>query len=103
MVLPKSKMLCRPPSKRVRCPPCQKVGKPPVGSYLDKILTPTQLKRDVTPKRPVYRQDDYIKLLKKNNKDLGIPYVPQYLPVVYEESAPRKMAAPTGFEPAFLG
>lgn len=87
MVLPESKMLCRPPSKRVRCPPCQKVGKPPVGSYLDKILTPTQLKRDVTPKRPVYRQDDYIKLLKKNNKDLGIPYVPQYLPVVYEESA----------------
>src|SRR6056300_2006457 len=87
MVLPKSKMLYRPPSKRVRCPPCQKVGKPPVGSYLDKILTPTQLKRVVIPKRPVYRQDDYIKLLKKNNKDLGIPYVPQYLPVVYEESA----------------
>lgn len=76
----------RPPSKRVRCPPCTHAGKPVKGSFLDTILTKNEFVRVVPPKRPVYRQDDYLKLLERNYKDLGISYVPPDLPIYADES-----------------
>lgn len=76
----------RPPSKRVRCPPCTHAGKPVKGSFLDTILTKNEFVRVVPPKRPVYRQDDYLKLLERNYKDMGISYVPPDLPIYVHES-----------------
>lgn len=68
------------PSKRVRYPPVQNVGKPPDGSLLHSLLKQTELVYEPPPRRPVYRQDDYLKLLEKNNIQLGIPFVPPNLP-----------------------
>jgi hypothetical protein len=87
-------MMYKPPSKRVRCPPCTHAGKPPVGSFLEAILAETDLKRVTLPKRPVYNQDDYLKLLEKNNKDLGIPYVRPDLPIYELEPEPERVQEP---------
>lgn len=73
------------PSRRVKCPPARCVGKPPEGSFLHRLITTeTTVVYKPPPKRPVYNQDDYLKLLEKNYKDLGVPFVnpnlPTYLP-----------------------
>ena len=53
---------------------------PPEGSVLHSILTPSDTKYFNCVRGPVYKQDDYLKGLKKNNKEMGIPYKDPELP-----------------------
>lgn len=53
---------------------------PPEGSVLYSILTPSDTKYFNCVRGPVYKQDDYLKGLKKNNKEMGIPYKDPQLP-----------------------
>ena len=53
---------------------------PPEGSVLHSILTPSDTKYFNCVRGPVYKQDDYLKGLKKNNKEMGIPYKDPQLP-----------------------
>lgn len=53
---------------------------PPEGSVLHSILTPSDTKYFNYVRGPVYKQDDYLKGLKKNNKEMGIPYKDPQLP-----------------------
>ena len=87
-------MMYKPPSRRVSCPPCTHVGKPPVGSLLESILTKTEIERVTPQKRPVYKQDDYLKLLERNYKSLGIPYVPPDLPIYEPQPEPERVQEP---------
>ena len=47
---------------------------------LHSILTPSDTKYFNCVRGPVYKQDDYLKGLKKNNKEMGIPYKDPELP-----------------------
>jgi hypothetical protein len=87
-------MMYKLPSKRVRCPPCKHVGKPPPGSFLETLLTKTEIVYTPPPIRPVYKQDDYLKLLERNCKDLGIPYVPPNLPTHEPKPEPERVQEP---------
>ena len=53
---------------------------PPEGSMLHSILTPCDTKYFNCVRGPVYKQDDYLKGLEKNNKEMGIPYKDPQLP-----------------------
>lgn len=53
---------------------------PPKGSVLHSILTPSDTKYFNCVRGPVYKQDDYLKGLEKNNKEMGIPYKDPQLP-----------------------
>ena len=53
---------------------------PPEGSVLHSILTRSDTKYFNCVRGPVYKQDDYLKGLKKNNKEMGIPYKDPQLP-----------------------
>ena len=94
MTWSKNRNMFRPPSKRVRCSPCTHVGKPVKGSFLDTILTKNEFVRVVPPKRPVYNQNDYLKLLEKNYKTLGVPYVAPDLPIYVHEQTQEKTFEP---------
>lgn len=84
----KTTKMYKRPSKRVRCPPVQNVGTPPEGSFLHGLLKKTELVYEPALRRPVYRQDDYLKLLEKNNTQLGIPFVPPNLPEYVPDPPP---------------
>jgi len=56
------------------------------GSFLYNILNPTPTVYFKFEKLPVYKQDDYLKLLKKNNREMGIPFVNPNLPILVEKS-----------------
>lgn len=79
----------KPPSRRVRIFHGGKVGKPEKGSFLHGICTSRYTGRVTSPIRPVYKQDDYLKLLKKNDENLGIPHVPPNLPVYRPDPKPE--------------
>ena len=53
---------------------------PPEGSMLHSIITPCNTKYFNCVRGPVYKQDDYLKGLEKNNKEMGIPYKDPQLP-----------------------
>lgn len=55
-------------------------GKPKEGTFLFNILKKSELNFESLKKQPVYNQDEYLKLLEKNNKELGIPYVSPIFP-----------------------
>jgi hypothetical protein len=70
----------RRPSKRVKCPPPVRGDKPVEGSFL---YTITQSKPpDVYKfrKKPIYMKEQYLQTLKKNNEQLGIPFIEPDLP-----------------------
>jgi hypothetical protein len=90
----KTAKMYKRPSKRVRCPPIQNVGKPPEGSFLHGLLKKTEVVYEPAPRRPVYRQDDYLKLLEKNNTQLGIPFVPPNLPEYVPDPPPVQSQEP---------
>jgi hypothetical protein len=46
------------------------------------------------PKRPVYHQDAYLKMLEKNYKDMGVPYVDPGLPISVPIVKPPKKEEP---------
>ena len=80
----------KPPSRSLKCPPLQKAGEPAEGSFLYSICRSTYADHVTYPKRPVYKYDDYLKLLKTNNKQMGIPYVDPKLPVYEYQPIPEK-------------
>ena len=69
------------PSSRVRSTPPDGVGKINESSFLGQILKKTPTDYVPVPKRPVYHQDIYLKMLEKHYKDIGVPYVDPGLPV----------------------
>jgi hypothetical protein len=50
------------------------------GSVVYNIMYPTHTPVMKCPKRPIYKADDYFRLLEKNNKQMGIPYVKPDIP-----------------------
>lgn len=90
-MIQKSMMYCKPPSRRIRCSQNENVGKPKEGSFLYSICVPTYNHQVTYPTRPIYKQDDYLKLLKTNNNRMGIPYVPPDLPIMVYKSKPNKI------------
>jgi len=82
------------PSSRVRPTLYGKVGKLDENSFLGQILKKTPTDYVPVPKRPVYHQDAYLKMLEKHYKDMGISYVDPGLPVVVPIVKPPKQEEP---------
>lgn len=65
----------------------------PMGSFLHTILNTSRVEPYKRVVQPVYRKDDYLALLEKNNKEMGIPYVkpeiPDYEPPVRPQKTPE--------------
>ena len=55
-----------------------------VGSFIHKLLNPVPTEYFVFNKRPIYREESYRKLLRDNNKVMGIPHIEPILPKAYE-------------------
>ena len=68
-------MMFKKPSQRVKCPPVRNVGKPQPGTFIYDMMTPREVDTFTFVKGPVYKHDDYFKLLENNHKKMGIPYV----------------------------
>jgi hypothetical protein len=68
------------PSQRVRCPPSLKGDRPKEGTFLYDIITSKPTKFYEYKRAPVYDKEIYLQMLKKNNEELGIPYVEPDLP-----------------------
>jgi len=84
----------KPPSRRVKfnLPP---VFEPPKeGSFLYDITTKTDPIVYEFKKRPVYQQDGYLTALKKNNEEMGIPYVEPQLMEPTPRHVPEKPIEP---------
>lgn len=82
------------PSKRVRPTLPGRVGKIDENSFLGQILKKTQTDYVPVPKRPVYHQDIYLKMLEKNYKDMGLIYVDPGLPTIVPVTKPPKKEEP---------
>lgn len=63
------------PLKRVKCNLPPVLEPPKEGTFLYDIITKTDPTFYEFKKRPVYQQDRYFVALKKNNEEMGIPYV----------------------------
>ncbi len=64
------------------------------GTFLHSIIHTKGVERAKIMKYPVYQKDVYLRLLKKNNEDMGIPFVePQY------DEVPLKEEVKKGVEP----
>jgi len=87
-------MMFRRPSQRVKCPPAQNVGKPKPGTFLYNLMTPGEVECYTFKKGPVYRKEEYLRLLEKNHKNLGIPYVKPDLPEPTPYVPPEKPNEP---------
>jgi hypothetical protein len=70
------------------------VGKLNENSFLGQILKKTPTEYVPVPKRPVYHQDAYLKMLEKHYKDIGVPYVDPGLPVFEPIVKPPKKEEP---------
>jgi len=74
------------PLLRVREPPRVINGpaKVPPGTFLHGLINPPPTEFYKWVKQPIYRKDDYLALLKKNCKELGLEYkepdIPEYVP-----------------------
>ena len=82
------------PSRRVNPTLPEKVGKLDENSFLGQILKKTQTDYVPVPKRPVYHQDTYLKMLERNYKELGVPYVDPGLPTFAPIVKPPKKDEP---------
>lgn len=82
------------PSQRVRVSPMGEHKPAPVGSFLYNVINPPPIDYPIKIQRPVYQQDTYLKLLKKNNEQLGIPYVDPELPISDPYIAPVPIKEP---------
>lgn len=88
-------MLYIRPSRRVKCPPAQCVGKPREGSFLHTLLTTERVVGYIPPpKRPVYNQDAYLKLLERNYKNAGVPFIKPDLPIHIHPEPPDSKQEP---------
>ncbi|AET43704.1 hypothetical protein MPWG_00217 [Micromonas pusilla virus PL1] len=75
------------PLPRVKPPPSNRAYEPiPEGHFLYSIVNPQPTKYYVFEKLDVHKRQDYFRMLKKNNMEMGIPYVEpvlrEYVPVV---------------------
>jgi hypothetical protein len=84
----------RRPSQRVKCPPAQNVGKPKPGTFLYNLMTPGEVECFTFKKGPIYKKEDYMRLLEKNHEKLGIPYVKPDLPEPVPYVPPEKPNEP---------
>ena len=82
------------PLRRVRSTLPDGVGKINENSFLGQILKKTPTDYVPVPKRPVYHQDAYLKMLENHYKDMGVPYVDPGLPVVVPIVKPPKQEEP---------
>ena len=83
----------RPP-KRVRPTFPDRVGKLDENSFLGRIMKKTPTEYVAPPKRPVYHQDAYLKMLERNYKEMGVPYVDPDLPTFVPIVKPPKKEEP---------
>jgi len=82
------------PSQHVKCPPAQNVGKPKPGTFLYNLMTPGEIECYTFKKGPIYKREDYMRLLEKNHENLGIPYVKPDLPEPKPYVPPEKSNEP---------
>ena len=81
------------PSLRVREPPrvIERPIKVPPGTFLHKLLNPPATKVYKLVKQPIYKKNDYLALLRKNYKELGLEYkepdIPEYVPTPKVETS----------------
>ena len=68
------------PSQRVRCSPPIRGDKPKEGAFLHDIILSKPPNVFTFVKGPIYMEEDYLKALKKNHQNLGIPYEEPILP-----------------------
>lgn len=68
------------PSQRVRPNLLNRCGHLMEDSFLHTLLNPGPTVISKFEKRPIYQPETYFRLLKKNNKMIGIPYVQPMLP-----------------------
>jgi len=87
-------MFYKQTSRRVKPILPDRVGKIDENSFLGKILKKTEVKPLEKIKRPIYNQDDYLKLLEKNHKEMGIPYVKPDLPEWVPPEKPKPIEEP---------
>lgn len=87
-------MMFKRPSQRVKCPPARNVGKPQPGTFLHKLMTPGEVDCYTFEKGPIYKKEEYLRLLEKNHKSLGIPYVKPDLPEPTPYVPPEKPDEP---------
>jgi hypothetical protein len=73
-------MFYKRPSRPVRIKPEFSSGLRPQSGRLYDIMNPGECTQFKFVKGPVYMEDHYLRLLKANNKALGIPYVDPVLP-----------------------
>jgi hypothetical protein len=64
------------------------------GSYLHGLLNPGPTKWYKYVPAPVYKEDDYLKMLQKNNETLGIPYKDPHLPKYEKPVKPESKKEP---------
>lgn len=82
------------PQKRLKSSPIESAGEPVKGSFLYEIITNKPIEYFVKPILPVYKQADYLKMIEKNCKNLGIPFVDPQLPVHVHNPPPPKTKEP---------
>lgn len=82
------------PQKRERPPPIERADAPVEGSFLYEIIINKPIEYFVKPILPVYKQADYLKMIEKNCKNLGIPFVDPQLPVRVHRPPPPKTKEP---------
>jgi hypothetical protein len=85
------------PSRRVRPQLTSQVGDAaPVkeGSFLYNIINPKPTVFFEFKKGPIYKVDRYLKMLKKNNEEMGIPYKEPNLPMETPYQLPEKSKEP---------
>jgi hypothetical protein len=75
------------PLPRVKPPPSNRAYEPiPEGHFLYSIVNPQPTKYYVFEKLDVHKRHDYFRMLEKNNREMGIPYIEpvlrEYVPVV---------------------
>ena len=85
-------MMYKRPSKRVKVHPVR--GTLPPGSFLGSIIHNEPPKFYERVKQPVYQQDVYLKALKKNYEDNGLPFKDPELPDYVEPERPQPTKEP---------
>lgn len=89
-------MMYKRPSKRVKVHPVPTPvrGTLPPGSFLGSIIHNEPPKFYERVKQPVYQQDVYLKALKKNYEDNGLPFKDPELPDYVEPERPQPTKEP---------
>lgn len=85
-------MMYKRPSKRVKVHPVR--GTIPPGSFLGSIIHNEPPKFYEQVKQPVYQQESYLRALKKNYEDNGLPFKDPELPDYVEPERPQPTKEP---------